>query len=159
MNDLFPNGNTIDRVVMSGKGLLQVFYASIAPHKNKPADQINNPHHSHLQISGIKVTFVDDPEFPRVESIKTACKIQKECSPIKISKWCQLNITRNYTIALSSEFVGKNGTGVGIFSGLIFDREVGDLDREVFINYVKECSPMKQVLNGRIVNHVSRNAR
>ena len=160
VSDLFPNGNTVDRVVMSGKGLLQAFFASIAPHKNVPHKHNANQHssnqkHTHLQVSGIKVTFDNNPKSPRVESIKTACKIQKECSPIKINKWCQLNVSRNYTIALSSEFAGKNGTGVGIFSGLILDREVGDLDWEVFSNYVKECSPMKQELSGRIVNHVS----
>ena len=152
---LFPHGNTIDRVVISGEGLLRVFFASIAPDKTNSTEHA--AHHTHLQVSGLKVTFNNDEENPRVESIKTACKIQKECSPITVRKWCQLNLSRNYTFALSSDFVGDNGTGVGIFKGLILDREVGDLDREVFTNYIKECSPMIQVLDGRIVNHHIRN--
>ena len=156
VNKIFPQNNTVDRVVMSGTTLLKVFFASVVPHKNKPEGKLHETPAFHFQVSGLKVTFDNDQVNPRVESIKTACKIQKECSPIQIRKWCQLNLTRNYTIAMSSEFVGENGTGVGIFSGLILDLETGDTEKKVFSNFVKECSPMKQVLDGRIVNHVSK---
>lgn len=155
VNDLFPYGTTVDRVLISGTGLLKIFYASVAAKKHKKiaGDENDEEPNIHFQISGIKVAFDNNPEKPIVESIKTACKIQKDCSPITIQKWCQLNVTRNYTVAITSDLVGKNGTGVGIFDGLILDREVGDLDREVFSNYITECSPMKQALTGRIINH------
>ena len=168
VNNLFPYGNTVDRVVISGENLLKVFFASIISHKT--AEKSNEEHkganktknlkpHFHFQMSGIKVTFDNNPNHPQVESIKTACKIQKECSPIEIKKWCQLNVTKNYTVALSSDFIGKNGTGVGIFDGLISEREVGDLDRVVFTNYVKECTPMNQNLSERIISHNGKTIR
>ena len=154
VKELFPHGTTIDRVVISGTGLLKIFYASIASQKEEGNDDKENimDNQTHFQISGIKVTFDNNPEKPIVESIKTACKIEKDCSPINIKKWCQLNVTRNYTVALTSDLVGKNGKGVGIFNGLILDREIGDLDRTVFSNFISECSPMKQALTGRIEN-------
>jgi 2',3'-cyclic-nucleotide 2'-phosphodiesterase (5'-nucleotidase family) len=168
VNNLFPYGNTVDRVVISGKSLLDVFFASINSHKTTEAENENDKEanttknlspHFHFQMSGIKVTFDNNPLQPQVVSIKTACKIQKECSPIEVKKWCQLNVTKNYTVALSSDFIGKTGTGVGIFAGLILEREVGDLDRVVFTKYVKECTPMNQTLSGRIINQGSNTIR
>ena len=155
VNKLFPYGTTIDRVVISGTGLLKIFHASVAAQKsNSKASKISNEEQlTHFQISGIKVTFDNNPDKPIVESIKTACKAEKDCSPIEINKWCQLNVTRNYTVAITSDLVGKNGKGVGIFKGLILDREAGDLDSMVFSNYITECSPMKQALTGRMNSH------
>ena len=37
-------------------------------------------HRIHFQVSGIKVEFDNNPDNPIVESIKTACKIEKDCS-------------------------------------------------------------------------------
>ena len=153
LTELFPSGNTIDRVVISGESLRNVLITSFTAHKNV---NLNKTHrvetHAHFQMSGIKIVFQGDSEPPTVESIKTACKVEKECSPLTIEKWCELNTTKNYVMALSSEFTGKNGTGIGVFKGLILEREVGDVDRDVFSNYVKECSPIRQVLRGRIIN-------
>ena len=153
VNDLFPYGTTVDRALISGTGLLKIFYASVGAQKQNKKPNINAENHRiHFQVSGIKVEFDDNPDKPIVESIKTACKIEKDCSPITIRKWCQLNVTKNYTVAITSDFVGKNGTGVGVFEGLILDREIGDLDRTVFSNFITECSPMNQALTGRIRN-------
>ena len=154
INRLFPYGTTIDRVVISGTGLLKIFHASVAAQKSnlKASKMSKEEQLTHFQISGIKVTFDNNPDKPTVESIKTACKLEKDCSPIEIKKWCQLNVTRNYTVAITSDLVGTNGKGVGIFKGLILDREAGDLDSIVFSNYITECSPMKQALTGRIEN-------
>jgi len=153
VNKLFPYGTTIDRVVISGTGLLKIFHASVASQKLKANKISKEEQLAHFQVSGIKVTFDNNPDKPTVESIKTACKLEKDCSPIEIKKWCQLNVTRNYTVAITSDLVGKNGKGVGIFKGLILDREAGDLDSMVFSNYITECSPMKQALTGRMNNH------
>ena len=153
LTELFPNGNTIDRVVISGKSLQNILVTSLTAHKNVNLTQTHRVEtHAHFQMSGIKIKFQGDSETPTVESIKTACKVEKECSPLTIEEWCEVNITKNYVMALSSEFTGKNGTGIGVFKGLILEREVGDVDRDVFSNYVKECSPVKQVLRGRIIN-------
>ena len=159
VNNLFPHGNTIDRVVISGEGLFSLFLQSIAPHDKEMTLETRSEPHLHFQVSGMKINFLDNTSL-RVDSIQTACKMVKECSPIIIKRWCPLNLTQNYTVALSSEFAETNGTDSGgIFSGLILEREIGDLDRDVFTNYIKECSPMNQVLSGRISSNASNDTR
>ena len=117
INRLFPHGYTVDRVTMNGTGLFNVLHASIMTnmHPNNSNSSHLVQHHNHFQLSGIKVIFNNDPENPQVESIQVACgEIEKECSPIQIKKWCQVNWEQNYTVALSSEFTGKDGDGIGI---------------------------------------------
>ena len=119
LNELFPSGNTIDRVVLSGKSLQKVLVTSLTAHKNVNLNQSHRVEtHAHFQMSGIKIMFKGDSDPPTIESIKTACKVEKECSPLTIEKWCELNITKNYVMALSSEFTGKNGTGIGVLKDL-----------------------------------------
>ena len=70
VNDLFPYGTTVDRVLISGTGLLKIFYASVGTQKQNEKPKINaEDRRIHFQVSGIKVEFDNKCNFS--SSVKT----------------------------------------------------------------------------------------
>ena len=61
VNELFPYGTTVDRVLISGTGLLKIFYASVGAQKQNEKPKINAENRRiHFQVSGIKLEFDDN---------------------------------------------------------------------------------------------------
>lgn len=79
----------------------------------------------------------------RVSNVKVRCN---ECSqPI----YEDLDLNRYYKIILAS-FLVTGGDGFTMLSDNLQNHQVGPVDRDIFVNYIKEKSPIEQIIDGRI---------
>ncbi|XP_066994562.2 apyrase [Anabrus simplex] len=145
-NDLVtcqPFENTIDTLELQGRHLLQVLEKSVSDTRHKKGNT-RFTGLGFLQMSGIHVTYdLAQPEGSRVVSLSVLCA---DCrvpvyEPLQLDKW--------YRIGTVS-FLTKGGDGYYVIAENKRNHEIGRLDLDVYMDYLKKSSPIIQGVEGRI---------
>ena len=86
-----------------------------------------------FQVSGLRIGL---------EAVKVQCgEAKHECSPIAGETWCPLDANRTYVLAIPSSVVSlfPNST-----------KESGNRALDVIQTYISNCSPIRQLVEGRL---------
>jgi len=128
---------TVDRVLVLGQTILD----SIVP--------IAKSH----QVSGLKImlgapqpaALTSEASAESLSSIQVHCGSPKhECSPINNEEWCEFEPERVYVLALASS---ESST---LFPNTAAPIETGNIVQTAVENYISNCSPLRQTVQGRI---------
>jgi len=136
LSGVFQTQNdTVDRVLVLGQTILD----SIVP--------VAKSH----QVSGLKIILGPQPMSSEasisLSSIQVHCGSPKhECSPINNEEWCEFEPERVYVLALASS---ESST---LFPNTAAPIETGNLVQSAVENYISNCSPLRQTVQGRILH-------
>ncbi|XP_044258315.1 apyrase-like [Tribolium madens] len=129
-----PFNNTIDLGEIQGKHLKEILESSTTD------DGITL-----LQVAGLRVVYnLTMPEGSRVTSLQIRCR---NCT---VPIYENLDNERIYRVVLPS-FLAEGGFGFTLFKKYFKYRQIGGLDRELFVKYVECKSPIFQEIEGRII--------
>ncbi|RZC32901.1 5 nucleotid C domain containing protein, partial [Asbolus verrucosus] len=129
-----PFKNTIDLAEIEGKHLKEIFESSVSA-RNRDL----------LQVSGVKIIYnLTMAEGSRVTSLRLRCR---ECD---VPVYEDLDETKMYRIILPS-FLADGGLGFTLFEKYLKHRTRGELDINLFVDYIERRSPVFQEIEGRIV--------
>ncbi|CAH1776835.1 unnamed protein product [Owenia fusiformis] len=135
---LMPFGNLIDMVALKGAILRKAFERSVGRYPEVATE--------FLQVSGIHVVYdVSKPPGSRVETLEVLCTECKEpmLEPVDDNKI--------YNVIMPA-YVANGGDGYFVIRDNKLDhRNLGILDTDVFIAYIKKRSPLYPSTNKRIV--------
>ncbi|RZC39648.1 uncharacterized protein BDFB_009824 [Asbolus verrucosus] len=135
-NDLVlvqPFENTIDLGEIEGRHLKEIFESSAT------GGNINL-----LQVSGVKVIYnLTMAEGSRVTSLRLRCR---ECD---VPVYEELNEAKIYRIILPS-FLARGSFGFTQFKKYLKNRRIGELDINLYVDYVEHRSSIFQEIQGRI---------
>ena len=110
------------------------------------------------QVSGLKITLaspqpplISEASAENLSSIQVHCGSPKhECSPINNEEWCEFEPERVYVLALASS---ESST---LFPNTAAPIETGNIVQTAVENYISNCSPLRQTVQGRIgLDHMS----
>ncbi|CAN7942107.1 unnamed protein product, partial [Ixodes hexagonus] len=135
-----PFGQNLLTVTLNGTDLWLMFEHSVASYSYQ------NRKGQFLQVSGIRVVYnLSMPAHCRVISLKVLC------TKCKVPVYEDVLWNETYTI-VTTDFVVKGGDG---FPKAKHYRESGPLDLTVLVDYIREMSPIKTPIEGRIIIHGS----
>ncbi|XP_048769296.1 5'-nucleotidase-like isoform X2 [Ostrea edulis] len=134
-----PFRNTMETIKLQGRYLLQVMEHSVTSYNTK------DPDGGFLQVSGIRVKYnLQKPEGQRVVELKVICS---ECD---VPEFVPLDNDKLYDIVLSN-FLLTGGDGYKMIRDYAIQKHVvGILDTDVFVEYIKQTSPLTTGLDERI---------
>lgn len=135
---MFPFNNDIVIMSMSGDLLLQVFEHSVTDF-SVTTDRSGK----FLQISGVKVTYdMTKPNGERVQSLQLKDKGSGACEAVAKGT--------TYEVMIPS-YLAYGGDGYKMFEGRNEDiLNIDVIDVDVFLEYLKEHSPIEACVEGRI---------
>lgn len=135
-----PFGNTIDIVELLGKDLTEVLEFSIANYSTQ------SRHGKFLQVSGLRVTYdLTKGNGKRVRKVEVVCG---NCSD---RRFYPIDGAAVYQVAMPSYLVG-GGDGYALISKR-YKRHynLGDVDSDILIEFLKRYSPISPHLDDRII--------
>ncbi|XP_059173795.1 snake venom 5'-nucleotidase-like [Physella acuta] len=136
-----PFRNEVDIIEILGQTLVDMFEFCAEKWTKRADDAFGG----FLQVSGIQVTYdLSRPVGQRVHEVLVVCT---ECT---IPKLEPLEVNKKYKL-LTSSYIINGGDGYSMLPGKILNRiPIGDLDTDIFLDYVQKFSPITIGLQGRI---------
>ncbi|XP_019644883.1 PREDICTED: 5'-nucleotidase-like [Branchiostoma belcheri] len=135
---VLPFQNTIDIIVISGDILFEMFEHSVSSMPSAGR---------FLQVSGILVTYdISQPVGQRV------ARLEARCSECAIPQYEPVERGRRYKLLINAFMVG-GGDGYSMLAENIPDsdrEQIGYLDSEMLLDYLKDASPITTGLERRI---------
>ncbi|KAK3925367.1 Apyrase [Frankliniella fusca] len=126
-----PFENTVDLVDLEGRYLLETLEDTV--------DSLTL-----LQWSGLRVVY--DYSKPRRQQVVLA---EVRCAACSIPEYQPIKEDEVYTIAAPS-FIIEGGDNFVTFRDKLTNRRPGPVDTDVFLAYLKHCSPLVTEMEGRI---------
>ncbi|XP_025097766.1 protein 5NUC-like [Pomacea canaliculata] len=141
--NVMPFQNTIDAITIKGKYLQAALEHSVS--RYSPCSQTGDLFGGFLQVSGLRVKYdLSQPVGQRVVSVQALCN---DCL---VPRYFPLKAEKVYKVILPS-FVRTGGDGYTMFRDNALTTDLYNmLDSEVFINFIRETSPITQGIEGRI---------
>ncbi|KAH8041020.1 hypothetical protein HPB51_013680 [Rhipicephalus microplus] len=131
-----PFGQTIVVATMSGKSLRKMMEYSVATYN------VSSPAGSFLHVSGMKVAFnMTRPAYDRL------VRLEILCTRCYVPKYEDVRDDAVYNIA-TTDFLAKGGDGFDVCANV---SEGGPVEYELLVDYIKQMSPIKAAIEGRVV--------
>ncbi|XP_037916090.1 apyrase-like [Hermetia illucens] len=136
-----PFGNTVDSFDIRGKYLLEALEYSV----EKSYDEGQFSAANMLQVSGLRVTFnITKPVGERVVEVLVRCQ---KC---EIPEYEPLELNKSYRVVTGS-FLSGGGDGFTMFRDYKENTIIGEVDIDVFEEYVQKHSPITAAADERII--------
>ncbi|XP_072380141.1 apyrase [Diabrotica undecimpunctata] len=138
-----PFGNTIDFGQLFGRDLKETFeHCTLEYHSGRTSASTTL-----LQVSGIIVEFdFSKPEGERVISLKARCH---NCT---VPVYEDVEEDKLYNLAINS-YMAQGGDGFDIIGKNLINRKRGQVDVDVYVDYISHRSPIFQEEGGRVILH------
>ncbi|XP_072036304.1 snake venom 5'-nucleotidase-like [Amphiura filiformis] len=142
---IMPYGNSIDKVTLKGKHLLEVLETSVASYEE------GVPQGTFLQVSGLMVIYdVTRPSGDRVISVMV------KCSDCDTPTYEPLEEEMVYAVLMNNYMAGGGG-GYDVIKDNKLSHEPGSLDIDVTMNYLRSISYVMTGNEGRQVVYTKSN--
>ncbi|XP_074644941.1 snake venom 5'-nucleotidase-like [Tubulanus polymorphus] len=136
---VLPFRNTVDIVQLKGEDLLEVLEHSVRDYNPKALRG------RFLQYSGIWITY----DLAKLNGHRVV-NVEVRCSECLVPRYQPLELNRSYKVLLS-DYMVKGGDGYSMIAKKARKIHLlGDLDSDVFIEYIKQMSPIYPGLERRI---------
>ncbi|XP_069168282.1 snake venom 5'-nucleotidase-like [Procambarus clarkii] len=137
-----PFQNTIDIVELKGKHVMEMFEHSVSQYDPQA---LTHPG-GFLQVSGFVVVYdVNLPPGSRV------VRLQARCQECRVPEFQDVKDDAIYSVAMPS-FLAKGGDGFSVIKNNKINHHLtGLLDTDIFLEYIKQMSPLYQGLENRIL--------
>ncbi|CAL1534960.1 unnamed protein product [Lymnaea stagnalis] len=136
-----PFRNTVDMIEVTGQTMLSMFEFCA----EKWSEDFSDTFAGFLQVSGMQVTYdIRRPVGKRVVEVLVTCT---QCDVPRLEPLKKDSV---YKI-LAASFIIGGGDGFSMLPSNIIKRyNLGSLDTDILINYIKKNSPITTGLQGRI---------
>ncbi len=141
---VFPFGDTLDVITISGEDLVRTFEQSVSGEWRPNIDGGMKMTSSILQVSGFRMTV--DPCRPVGSRI---VKLLVRCADCRVPRYSSIKRNLVYRVATSSYLAG-GGSGFNVLKEGITSKEEGPVDKDVFIDYIARMSPITMGVENRI---------
>uniref|UniRef100_A0A131YN84 5'-nucleotidase n=1 Tax=Rhipicephalus appendiculatus TaxID=34631 RepID=A0A131YN84_RHIAP len=131
-----PFGQTIVVATMNGRSLKRMMELSVAAYND------SSPAGSFLHVSGMKVVF--DMTRPANQRL---VQLQILCTRCYVPVYEDVRDDAVYSVA-TTDFLAKGGDGFDVCANV---SEGGPVEYELLVDYIKQMSPIKAAIEGRVV--------
>lgn len=131
-----PFGQTIVVATMNGKSLKRMMELSVASYN------VSSPAGSFLHVSGMKVVF--DMTRPANQRL---VRLEILCTRCHVPVYEDVRDDTVYSVA-TTDFLAKGGDGFDVCASV---SEGGPVEYELLVEYIKQMSPIKAAIEGRVV--------